>query len=154
MSYCPTSQTTIFVCGSSNVDPLTAPGSPAWTFWASLLVGKDCYSNVKMELMVCQMLFLGTIIYENKTPDKSCVIIRSFLRDPSKLPNYLLLRRGQPCQSTGSSLSPPSPLSLPPPPPHLQTWPTQDLMALRSLRSSEVTPPLGLIKAVLLLMNS
>lgn len=30
------------------------------------------------------------------------------------MPNYLLLRRGQPCQSTGSSLSPPSPPSLPP----------------------------------------
>lgn len=60
------------------------------------------------------MLFFGTIIYENKTPDKSCVIIRSFLRDPSKLPNYLLLRRGQPCQSTGSSLPPPSPPSLRP----------------------------------------
>lgn len=80
--------------------------------------------------------FFGTIIYENKTPDKSCVIIRSFLRDPSKLPNYLLLRRGQPCQSTG-----PLPLSLsllpllPPSPPHLQTRPTQHLMALRSLRS-------------------
>lgn len=70
-----------------------------------------------MELMVCQMLFFSTIIYENKTPDKSCVIIRSFLRDPSKLPNYLLLRQGQPCQSMGElSILPSLPLSLSPTP--------------------------------------
>ena len=40
-----------------------------------------------------------TIIWENKSQVKSCVIIWSFFRDPSKLPNYVLLRQGQPCQS-------------------------------------------------------
>ena len=49
-----------------------------------------------------------TIIRENKSQDKSCVIIWSFFRDPSKLPNYVLLRQGQPCQSTRQHLLPPS----------------------------------------------
>lgn len=49
-----------------------------------------------------------TIIWENKSQDKSCVIIWSFFRDPSKLPNYVLLRQGQPCQSTQQRLPLPS----------------------------------------------
>lgn len=49
-----------------------------------------------------------TIIWENKSQDKSCVIIWSFFRDPSKLPNYVLLRQGQPCQSTRQCLPVPS----------------------------------------------
>lgn len=49
-----------------------------------------------------------TIIWENKSQVKSCVIIWSFFRDPSKLPNYVLLRQGQPCQSKPQRLPLPS----------------------------------------------
>lgn len=34
-----------------------SPRHPSTDIWVSLLVQKDYYSNVKMELMVCQMLF-------------------------------------------------------------------------------------------------
>lgn len=42
--------------------PFYTPPSPSYPHpspdvWASLLVPKDYYSNVKMELMACQMLF-------------------------------------------------------------------------------------------------
>lgn len=66
-----------------------------------------------MELIVCQMPFFCTIIWENKSPDKLCVIIWSFFRDPSKLPNYALLRQGQPCQSPQPRLPPPSEVTPP-----------------------------------------
>lgn len=77
--------------------------------------------------MVCQMLFAQ--LSEKTSLEISHVLLFGhFSETLQKLPNYVLLRQGQPCQSERASICP-----------HLQRQSTQDLMALRSsqLRQSD-----------------
>lgn len=126
-----------FVGGTYSIYPLQSPHHPSTDVWASLLVQKDYYSNVKMELMVCQMLFAQL---SEKTSLKSShvLLFGHFSETLQNCPIMFYYGKANPVNQCSSVC------------PCLQRQSTWDLMAFRSLHCSKVIMLLRLMKFIFL----